>query len=587
MLLLNMINNNELIDQIKLYNKFLNSDSVNKAYNFALEAHQNQKREEGVPYIIHPVAVAKILTDLKLDSATITTGLLHDTIEDTKETYESVKKEFGEEVANLVDGVTKISALEDKASIDSKAENFRKLILATSKDIRVLLVKLADRLHNMRTIHFLKDKDKIIRKAKETMEIYAPLADRMGMNRIRDELEDLSFSVLNKPARDLILERLKFIKNNRDDTFKSISLDLIELLKSNGINATITGREKTPFSIWRKIQNKKISLEQLTDIIGFRIVVKNIEDCYKALGIFHSKFSTIPGKFKDYISTPKINKYKSIHTSVIGPKKNRIEIQIRTFEMQEFAERGIASHWKYKSSEKFSELSWKEYDWLRDLVEIIETGNSPEHYYEFTKLQMFQDNVFCFTPEGAVIKLPMKATPIDFAYAVHTKIGNSAIGCLVNGQDTTLQTTLKNGDLVKIETSKNASPSLHWLSSSKTGKARAAIRRYWQDKSLENTNLIEKNYSSTIEVDLPHEPGALGNICSLIGLNKGNIINVELLDRREDYLKFSFDLQIKDLKNFTNLISQIKQSNLKFRIIRHKQKKNAFIKRIFDNFKRN
>tara|TARA_B110000881_G_scaffold219817_1_gene242753 strand:- start:874 stop:2637 length:1764 start_codon:yes stop_codon:yes gene_type:complete len=587
MLLLNMINNNELIDQIKLYNKFLNSDSVNKAYNFALEAHQNQKREEGVPYIIHPVAVAKILTDLKLDSATITTGLLHDTIEDTKETYESVKKEFGEEVANLVDGVTKISALEDKASIDSKAENFRKLILATSKDIRVLLVKLADRLHNMRTIHFLKDKDKIIRKAKETMEIYAPLADRMGMNRIRDELEDLSFSVLNKPARDLILERLKFIKNNRDDTFKSISLDLIELLKSNGINATITGREKTPFSIWRKIQNKKISLEQLTDIIGFRIVVKNIEDCYKTLGIFHSKFSTIPGKFKDYISTPKINKYKSIHTSVIGPKKNRIEIQIRTFEMQEFAERGIASHWKYKSSEKFSELSWKEYDWLRDLVEIIETGNSPEHYYEFTKLQMFQDNVFCFTPEGAVIKLPMKATPIDFAYAVHTKIGNSAIGCLVNGQDTTLQTTLKNGDLVKIETSKNASPSLHWLSSSKTGKARAAIRRYWQDKSLENTNLIEKNYSSTIEVDLPHEPGALGNICSLIGLNKGNIINVELLDRREDYLKFSFDLQIKDLKNFTNLISQIKQSNLKFRIIRHKQKKNAFIKRIFDNFKRN
>ena len=582
-----MINNNELIDQIKLYNKFLNSDSVNKAYNFALEAHQNQKREEGVPYIIHPVAVAKILTDLKLDSATITTGLLHDTIEDTKETYESVKKEFGEEVANLVDGVTKISALEDKASIDSKAENFRKLILATSKDIRVLLVKLADRLHNMRTIHFLKDKDKIIRKAKETMEIYAPLADRMGMNRIRDELEDLSFSVLNKPARDLILERLKFIKNNRDDTFKSISLDLIELLKSNGINATITGREKTPFSIWRKIQNKKISLEQLTDIIGFRIVVKNIEDCYKALGIFHSKFSTIPGKFKDYISTPKINKYKSIHTSVIGPKKNRIEIQIRTFEMQEFAERGIASHWKYKSSEKFSELSWKEYDWLRDLVEIIETGNSPEHYYEFTKLQMFQDNVFCFTPEGAVIKLPMKATPIDFAYAVHTKIGNSAIGCLVNGQDTTLQTTLKNGDLVKIETSKNASPSLHWLSSSKTGKARAAIRRYWQDKSLENTNLIEKNYSSTIEVDLPHEPGALGNICSLIGLNKGNIINVELLDRREDYLKFSFDLQIKDLKNFTNLISQIKQSNLNFKIIRHKQKKNAFIRRIFENFKRN
>ena len=582
-----MINDNELIDQIKSYNKFLNSATLNKAYNFALDAHQNQIREEGVPYIIHPVAVAKILTELKLDSATITTGLLHDTIEDTKVTYENVKKEFGEEVANLVEGVTKISELETKASSASKAENFRKLILATSKDIRVLLVKLADRLHNMRTIQFVKDKDKAIRKAKETMEIYAPLADRMGMNRIRDELEDLSFSVLNKPARELIIERLNFIKNNRVDTFKSISNELIELLKSKGVNATITGREKTPFSIWRKIQNKKISLEQLTDIIGFRIIVKNIEDCYKTLGIFHNKFSTIPGKFKDYISTPKINKYKSIHTSVIGPKKNRIEIQIRTFDMHEFAERGIASHWKYKSSEKFTELSWREYDWLKDLVEIIETGNSPEHYYEFTKLQMFQDNVFCFTPKGAVIKLPMSATPIDFAYAVHTKIGNSAIGAFVNGTEKTLQYIRKNGDTVMIISSKNASPSLHWLSSAKTGKARAAIRRYWQNKSLETSKNMEKNYSSIIEVDLPHKPGALGNICHLIGLNKGNIINVELVERKDEYYKFSLDLQIKDLKNFTNLISQIKQSNLKFKIIRHKQKKNAFIKRIFENFKRN
>jgi len=582
-----MINNSELIDKIKSYNKFLNSKSLNKAYNFALDAHQNQKREEGVPYIIHPVAVASILTELKLDSATITTGLLHDTIEDTNVTYETVKKEFGEEVANLVDGVTKLSALEDKVSDNSKAENFRKLILATSKDIRVLLVKLADRLHNMRTIHFVKDKEKIIRKAKETMEIYAPLADRMGMNRIRDELEDLSFSVLNKPARDLILDRLKFIKSNREDTFKLIAAELIELLKANGIHAKITGREKTPFSIWRKIQKRKTSLEQLTDIIGFRILVNNVDDCYKTLGIFHSKFSAIPGKFKDYISTPKINKYKSIHTSIIGPKKNRIEIQIRTNEMNEFAERGIASHWKYKSSEKFSELSWKEYDWLRDLVEIIETGNSPEHYYEFTKLQMFQENVFCFTPEGAVIKLPRNATPIDFAYAVHTKVGDSAIGCNINGRESTLQADLKNGDMVEIVTSKNASPSLHWLSSSKTGKARASIRRYWQDKSLKNSKPKEKNYTSTIVVDLPHKPGALGNISSLIGINKGNILNVEMVEKKKDHLQFSFDIQIKDLKNFTNLISQIKQSNFNFKIVRHKQKKNAFIQRIFKNFKRN
>ncbi len=580
-----MINNNELINEIKSYNKFLNHDSLNKAFKFAIDAHKNQKRDEGVPYIIHPVAVAKILTDLKLDSATITTGLLHDTIEDTKVTYETVKKEFGEEVANLVDGVTKISALEDKASSGSKAENFRKLILATSKDIRVLLVKLADRLHNMRTIKFVKDKEKMVRKAKETMEIYAPLADRMGMNRIRDELEDLSFEILNKEARDLIQERLKFIKNNRDDNFKIISTELINLLKENGVTARIAGREKTPFSIWRKMQNKKISLEQLTDIVGFRILLNSVEDCYKTLGILHSKYSAIPGKFKDYISTPKINKYKSIHTALIGPYKQRIEIQIRTYDMHEFAERGIASHWKYKSSEKFSELSWKEYDWLRDLVEIIETGNSPEHYYEFTKLQMFQDNVFCFTPKGAVIKLPKNGTPIDFAYAVHTKVGDTAIGCEINGKEMPVQTILKNGDMVKILTSSSVSPSLHWLSSSKTGKARASIRRYWQGRSNKKHD-EKKIYNSSLIIDLPHNPGVLGEISTLIGLNKSNIVNIELLKRKEDYLQFSFDIQIKDLKNFTNLISQIKQKDYKFKIVRHKNKKNAFLQRIFKNFKR-
>ena len=582
-----MINNEELINKIKSYNRFLNPTTLNKAYSFALNAHKNQKRDQGVPFIIHPIAVANILTELKLDSATITTGLLHDTIEDTKVTYESVKKEFGKEVADLVDGVTKLSALEAKAAENSKAENFRKLILATSKDIRVLLVKLADRLHNMRTIEYLKDEEKKIRKSKETMEIYAPLADRMGMNRIRDELEDLSFGVLNQKARNLIVERLNFIKNNRSNSFKEVANELINLLKQKGITARIAGREKTPFSIWRKMQTKKISLEQLTDIIGFRILVKNTEECYQTLGVFHSKYSAIPGKFKDYISTPKINNYKSIHTAIIGPNKQRIEIQIRTHEMHEFAERGIASHWKYKSSEKYSDLSWKEYDWLRDLVEIIENGNSPEHYYEFTKLQMFQDNVFCFTPKGAVIKLPKDGTPIDFAYAVHTKIGDTAIGCKINGKEMPLQSVLRNGDMVKIITSKKVSPSLHWLSSSKTGKARAAIRRYWHDRHNDNLEHKDKIYTTTLQIDLPHKPGMLGEISTLIGLNKGNIVNVELISKSEDYLIFSFDLQIKDLKNFTNLISQIKQKNLNFKIIRHKNKKNAFLRRIFENFKRN
>ena len=580
-----MLNNEELIKKVKSYNRFFDPASLTKAYNFAMNAHKTQKRDAGEPYIIHPVAVADILTELKLDSATITTGLLHDTIEDTKVTYNSVKKEFGKEVADLVEGVTKISALEERALQNSKAENLRKLILATSKDIRVLLVKLADRLHNMRTIETAKDENKRIRKAKETMEIYAPLADRMGMNRIRDELEDLSFSILNRDARKLILDRLFLIKSKKEDTFKQISSDLNNILKQNNIDAEITGREKTPFSIWRKMQSKRISLEQLTDIVGFRVIVKTIEDCYKTLGIFHSKYSAIPGKFKDYISTPKINQYKSIHTALIGPIKKRIEIQIRTRPMHEFAERGIASHWKYKSSEKFSELSWKEYDWLRDLVEIIEKGGSPEHYFEFTKLQMFQDNVFCFTPKGAVIKLPKDATPIDFAYAVHTKIGDSAINCEINGKPSPLQSKLNNGDMIKIITSKSISPSLHWLSSSKTGKARASIRKHWQGKLSKQEE--QKEYSTTLSIDLPHKPGILGKVSTLIGLNEANIINVELKKRGKEYLQFLFDLQIKDLKNFTNLISQIKQEGLKFEVIRHKKKKYAFIQRFIKNFKRN
>ena len=582
-----MINSEQLLTKIKSYNKFSSTGPLSKAFNFAIEAHKNQKRISGVPYVVHPVAVADILAELKLDSATIITGLLHDTIEDTKTTYNIVLKEFGKEVADLVDGVTKISALEEKAADNSQAENFRKLILATSKDIRVLLVKLADRLHNMRTIDAFKSEDKKKRIAKETMEIYAPLAERMGMNLIRDELEDLSFSVLNKEARDLITERLRLIKNNRIDNFHDIASGLINVLKENGVIAKFAGREKTPFSIWRKIQKKKISLEHLSDIIGFRVIVGNISDCYKALGIFHSKYSAIPFKFKDYISTPKINKYQSIHTAIVGPKKQRVEIQIRTTQMHDFAERGIASHWKYKSSEKFSDLSWKEYDWLRDLVEIMETGNNPEHFYEFTKLQMFQENVFCFSPKGVVIKLPKDATPIDFAYAVHTNIGNTAIGCRINGRDSALQSILFNGDTIEIINSKNVSPSLHWVSSSKTGKARAAIRRYWQDKIGDSKVKKNKQYKSTLVMDLPDQPGVLGEISTLIGVNGCNILNVELLGKKDKFIHFSFDIQINDLKNFTNLISQIKQKNLNFRIVRHKEKKNAFIRRILENFKRN
>ncbi len=580
-----MLKSEELINKVKNYNKFLNPETLSKAYDFALKAHEKQKRDEGSPYIIHPIAVANILTELKLDSATIATGLLHDTIEDTHATYNTIEAEFGKEVADLVDGVTKISEFENQAISNSKAENFRKLILATSKDIRVLLVKIADRLHNMRTIKVV-DKEKQIRKAKETMEIYAPLADRMGMHRIRDELEDLSFEVLNEDARKLIKDRLDKIKENNLINFNNISDEFCEILKIKNIEPKIVGREKTPFSIWRKIQKKRTSLEQITDIIGFRIILDNIEDCYKALGIFHSKWNCIPGKFKDYISSPKINKYQSLHTAIIGPNKRPIEIQLRTKQMHEFAERGIASHWKYKSSEKFNSLTWKEYDWLADLVEIIDKNENPDDSYEYTKLQMFQENAFCFTPKGSIIKLPKNATPIDFAYAVHTQIGDAAVGCEINGNESALQSILRNGDVVKIITSKKASPSLHWLTSTKTGKARAAIRRYWQYR--ENSKPIkEKRYNTTLWISLPDEPGKMGDVTTMIGENFVNISSVEMVEKLNGRINFKFNLIIHDLKNFTKLISELKQKEYKFKIIRHKNKKYAFFKKLFSSFKKN
>ena len=580
-----MLNSDELINKVKSYNKFLNPETLSKAYDFAVKVHKDQKRQSGDPYVIHPVAVANILTELKLDSATIATGLLHDTIEDTYATYKTIEEQFGKEVADLVDGVTKISVFENQAISNSKAENFRKLILATSKDIRVLLVKLADRLHNMRTLKAIDKEEKRKRIAKETMEIYAPLADRMGMNRIRDELEDLSFDILNPEARKMIKDRLDTIKDNNLINYNSVLSEFENLLNENNIDFKIYSREKTPFSIWRKIQKKRTSLEQITDIIGFRIILDNVENCYKTLGVIHNKWNCIPGRFKDYISSPKINNYKSLHTAVIGPNKRPIEIQLRTQQMHEFAQRGIASHWKYKSSEKFNSLTWKEYDWLADLVEIIDKNENPEHYFEYTKLQMFQENVFCFTPKGSVIKLPKEASPIDFAYAVHTKVGDTAIGCEINGKESPLQSILRNGDVVKILTSKKDSPSLHWITSAKTGKARAAIRRYWQYK--EDSKPTEKKYNTTLWMSLPDRPGILGDVTTMIGTNNVNISSVEMVEKTKRTINFRFNLIIKDLKNFTKLISELKQKEYNFKIIRHKNKKYAFFKRFFSGFKKN
>ena len=559
----------QLIKKIKSYNSYVDENIIKSAYDYAAKAHKTQKRHSGDPYIVHPLAVANILVELKLDGPTITTALLHDTIEDTEATHAEVKKIFGNEIAELVDGVTKISKLEMANKNLTAGDNFRKLILATSKDIRVLLVKLADRLHNIRTISSIEKKEKRERIAKETMEIYAPLAERMGMHIIRDELEDRAFEILNEDARSLITNRIKEISPSRDKVFQEVLHEIKETLIDNSINANVTGREKTPFSIWRKINEKRISLEQITDLIGFRIITKNPEDCYKVLGVFHRKWSLVPGRFKDYISTPKQNRYQSLHTTIIGPKKQRVEIQIRTDEMNAYAERGVAAHWLYKKSEKIDEKKVFEYSWLSDLVELLESGENPEHYYEYTKLQLYSDQVFCFTPNGAVIRLPKKATPIDFAYAVHTDLGDTCTGCKINGKTSPLQSELRNGDHVEILRSSKKSPSYHWLSNAKTGKARSAIRRYWHDKlPAQNETRIHK---SSIWVLLSHQAGTLGEICTLIGLHKCNIFNVDLVDKKEDFLSFIFDIEIKNLKDFTNLISELKARSINFRIIRNRK----------------
>ena len=564
-----MLNQQELLDKVKIYNNYIDEKVVKKAYDFALDVHKNQKRLSGDPYISHPIAVASILCDLKVDTATITTALLHDTIEDTEATYNEVSKQFGKEIADLVEGVTKISRLEDQSKEYSIAENFRKLILATSKDIRVLLVKLADRLHNMRTINNISDPEKRLRIAKETMEIYTPLAERMGMHNFRDELEDLAFNVLNPDARKLINDRLQLNKDSLALTFADISKKILKLLEENNISAKVTGRQKTPFSIWRKTQNKRVSLEQITDIVGFRVILDNVDLCYRALGVFHTEWSMVPGRFKDYISVPKSNNYKSLHTAVIGPKRQKIEIQIRTSEMHEFAERGVAAHWTYKSNEKISQNTIKDYNWLKDLVEMLESGENPEHFFEYTRLQLFQDQVFCFTPKGTLIRLPVNATPIDFAYAVHTEIGDKCIGCKINGKDSPLQSSLHNGDEVQIITSSKPSPSMHWSSIAKTGKARAAVRRYWSLRKAQKP--AEKAYDSSLWVLLSHKAGTLGEVCTMIGRHKCNITNVELVDKKNDYISFIFDLEIKNLKDFTNLISEIKNQNLNFKIIRNRK----------------
>jgi GTP pyrophosphokinase len=470
----------ELVERVKAYDPEADEDLVNRAYVYSMKVHGAQTRASGDPYFSHPLEVAGILTGYRLDTATIVTALLHDTVEDTLAGIDDIERVFGPEIARLVDGVTKLSRLELQAQSDKakQAENFRKLLLAMSEDIRVLLVKLADRLHNMRTLGFIPKPEKRQRIARETMEIYAPLAERIGMRRIQEELEDLAFAQLNTDARESIVLRLQALRSRGQDVVARIADRIVATLAEEGVTAQVSGREKTPYSIWRKTQTKNVAFEQLSDIMAFRVIVADTGECYRALGVIHSRWPVVPGRFKDYISVQKPNGYRSLHTGIFGPERQRIEIQIRTRDMHDVAESGVAAHWSYKEGRPAAADAKGTFRWLRELLDILEHASNPEEFLEHTKLEMYQDQCFCFTPKGDLIALPRGATPVDFAYAVHSQVGDHCVGAKINGRMMPLRTALANGDQVEIVTSKAQVPSPTWERFVVTGKARARIRRF-------------------------------------------------------------------------------------------------------------
>ncbi len=474
-----MIRQYELVERVKRYNPNTDEGLLNRAYIYAMMKHGDQKRASGDLFFSHPLEVAAILTDMKLDDATIVAAVLHDTVEDTDATLEEISQAFGPQIGALVDGLTKIKRLDLVSKQAAQGENFRKLLLAIASDIRVLLIKLADRLHNMRTLSFMRA-DKRIRIAQETLDIYAPLAGRMGIQEMREELEELSFQHINEEAYTTINRHLSELTGKNELLIEQIVQELTEKLDATGIRAKVLGRRKRPYSIWRKMEQRSVSFEQLADIYGFRIIVEKIDDCYRALGIVHTTWPMVPGRYKDYISTPKQNDYRSIHTTVIGPKRQRIELQIRTVAMDEIAEFGIAAHALYKegvNDEAYLNTESSSYRWLRRTIDLLAESDNPEDFLEHTKLELFHDQVFCFTPKGRLIALPRGATPIDFAYAVHTDVGNTAVGCKVNHVMSPLLTELQNGDEVEVLVAEGQTPPAAWESLVVTGKARASIRR--------------------------------------------------------------------------------------------------------------
>ena len=471
-----MIRQYELIERIRAYDPDADEMLINRAYVYAMAQHGNQVRASGDPYISHPLEVAGLLADIKLDSASIITALLHDTVEDTDATLADIRRMFGSEVSRLVDGVTKLSRIESQSSRTRQAENLRKLVLAMSQDIRVLLVKLADRLHNMRTLHFVSGEEKRRRIAAETLDIYVPLAERIGMQDWKEDLEDRAFAVLQPDARANIVQRLELLDRERGDQVRRIIEALSQTLREADVEAEVTGRRKRPHSIWTKMQRKHVSLEQVSDIMAFRVVVETVMHCYEALGHLHAAYRAVPEQFKDYLSNPKENGYRSLHTVLIGPNGHRIEVQIRNREMHEFAENGAAAHWLYK--QEGGGVDGRQYEWVQQFLDILESASSPEEFLSHTKMQLFPDQVFCFTPKGDLKALPAGATLVDFAYAIHSEVGDHCAGGRVNGRQVPLRTELTNGDRVEIVTANSLRVTPEWDRFVVTGKAKAHVRRH-------------------------------------------------------------------------------------------------------------
>ena len=518
-----MLRQYELVDRVLSYDPEADEALLNRAYVFSMHAHGSQKRASGDPYFSHPIEVAGILTDLHLDDETIATAILHDTIEDTVATPEEILAKFGPSVARLVDGVTKLSKIEAQTESERAAENLRKFLLAMSDDIRVLLVKLADRLHNMRTLHHIAKPEKRRRIARETMDIYAPLAERIGMYEFMKEMQTLAFQQLEPEAYESITKRLEALTIEGEDRIAKIGSGLKLLLSRGGVEAGISGREKHPYSIWKKMSERHVSFEQLSDIMAFRATVDTEEECYRALGIIHRRWPMVPGRFKDYISTPKRNGYRSLHTSIIHAGDTRVEIQIRTREMHSQAEHGLAAHWAYKQDAVRPDT---QVSWIRDLVDILEQAESPEELLEHTKMAMYQDRIFAFTPKGELIQLPKGATPIDFAYAVHTDLGDQAVGAKINGRVVPLRTEIAQGDQVAILRSKAQRPQDNWLNFAITGKARAAIRRHLRHKERDETIALGNTLYEEIVGRLPVPIGeeALGAALTRLKLDDSDAL---------------------------------------------------------------